>query len=314
VSVIIPTKNRAALLCEALRSVRAVEGPGLDLEVIVADNGSTDDTEAVARTFQTRFVRTLTQGPAAARNAGLRAATGEYLAFLDDDDIWLPTHLRPHLALLRAQPELGAVMGQIRIVDDRGAGLALPYPGRLPADGDVFQALLSAWTQIGALVARTSVLSSIGYQDETLLAAEEWDWMLRLALRHRVGFVPVPCLLFRSRRPSHQEDALNRERAGINRRVYWRNVWRAGRRRPSLRTAVRTSLRYDGIYAGNLLYSAVAHADAADWSAARAAFVSALRVSPMHAAWALLRRSAIRRALGQTLLAGHQRLSQSQPQ
>src|SRR5947209_8097109 len=88
VSVIVPTKDRSGLLRQALASVRALEGPDLAIELIVADNGSTDDTAAVAHEFGARLVRTLTPGAAAARNAGLRVATGEYLAFLDDDDVW----------------------------------------------------------------------------------------------------------------------------------------------------------------------------------------------------------------------------------
>ena len=95
VSAIIPTKNRAALLREALTSVRAVEGPDLELEIIVADHGSTDDTESVARAFGARLVREPKPGAAAARNTGMRAATGQYVAFLDDDDLWLADHLRP---------------------------------------------------------------------------------------------------------------------------------------------------------------------------------------------------------------------------
>ena len=113
VSVIIPTLNRSARLREALASVRAVIGPDLELEIIVADNGSTDDTESVVHEFGACLVRTLTAGAAAARNAGLRAATGAYVAFLDDDDVWLPGHLRPHIRLLATHPEFAGAVGQV---------------------------------------------------------------------------------------------------------------------------------------------------------------------------------------------------------
>src|SRR6185436_5574152 len=90
VSVVIPTRNRSRLLAEALQSVQAIAGPDLELEILVCDNGSTDDTADVARSFGARVLQATTPGPSATRNVGIRAATGEFLAFLDDDDLWLP--------------------------------------------------------------------------------------------------------------------------------------------------------------------------------------------------------------------------------
>src|SRR4051794_20846413 len=183
-SVIIPTRNRSHLLADAIRSVRALEGPDLDLEILVVDNGSSDDTAAVATALGARVLQATTVGPAAARNTGIRAATGEYLAFLDDDDVWFPGHLRPELALLDARPELTACIGQIVPADAAGWPTGAPYPASLPADGDVFGAFLSRWPQIGALVVRSSVRESVGYLDESLSAGEDWDWLLRIALLH----------------------------------------------------------------------------------------------------------------------------------
>src|SRR5262249_210129 len=93
-SVIIPAFNRAELLREALESVFQQECR--DFEVIVVDDGSTEDLSAVARAFRGRgtFFRQDNAGPGAARNHGARAATGEYLAFLDSDDVWFPWTLR----------------------------------------------------------------------------------------------------------------------------------------------------------------------------------------------------------------------------
>ena len=179
VSVIIPTKNRSALLREALASVRALDGPDLELEIIVADNGSSDCTAQVAQDFGARFVQTLAPGAAAVRNAGLRVASGDYLAFLDDDDLWLPGHLRPHLAMLAAQPTYAAVVGQIIAVDAASHPSGAPYPVSLSRDGRVFADFLTYWPQIGATVARRTVLQTVGYFDEPLSGGEEWDWQLR---------------------------------------------------------------------------------------------------------------------------------------
>ena len=104
VSVIVPTCDRPALLRQALKSIRALEGPDLTFEILVGDNGSVPETAAVADEFGAIYLKTATRGASASRNVGLRAATGEYLAFLDDDDVWLAGNIRPHLKLLDANP------------------------------------------------------------------------------------------------------------------------------------------------------------------------------------------------------------------
>lgn len=89
-SVVIPSHNRSAWLVAALESVFAQTEPAF--EIIVADDGSTDDTPDVLRKYEGR-VKVLTQrnaGPSAARNLGIAAATGDYIAFLDSDDLWFP--------------------------------------------------------------------------------------------------------------------------------------------------------------------------------------------------------------------------------
>ena len=194
VSVVIPTRNRSRLLAEAIRSVQAIDGPDLNLEIIVVDNGSTDDTEQVARALGTNYLRATKPGAAATRNVGIRAATGEFIAFLDDDDVWLPGHLRPQLELLTARPDLAACIGQIIPVDEAERPLADPYPVSLPPDGDAYQAFLGDFPQIGAFVVRTSVRETVGYQDDKHIWGEDWDWFLRIALEHRVGHVPVPAI------------------------------------------------------------------------------------------------------------------------
>jgi glycosyltransferase involved in cell wall biosynthesis len=305
VSVVIPTRNRGKLLAEAVRSVQAIDGPDLDLEILVIDNGSTDDTEHVARALGTRYLRATKPGAAATRNVGIRAATGEYIAFLDDDDVWLPEHLRPQLALLMARPDLMACIGQIVPVDEAGRPLADPYPASLPSDGDAYQAFLGAFPQIGALVVRASVRDTVGYQDDKHIWGEDWDWFLRIALAHRVGHVAVPAILFQARPVgTRSEDDTHRIRVWTTRRAYWRNVWRGRHRGLSPSWVIRRALQIDGIFAGYFLQSGAAHAAAGDRSGARQSLVRALRISPLHVAWAAVRRPATMRWAVPALLNG----------
>src|SRR5689334_6850738 len=106
VSVVIPAFNRAFILPEALDSVLAQTWK--DFEVLVVDDGSTDNTEEVLEPYVARhgvrFLRQANQGPAAARNRGIEAARGKYVAFLDSDDLWLPIKLAVQIPRMEAQP------------------------------------------------------------------------------------------------------------------------------------------------------------------------------------------------------------------
>src|SRR4051794_31548050 len=166
VSVVVATRNRSGLLAEAIRSIQALQGPDLDLEILVVDNGSTDDTAEVVRGLGLDLLHcppTDPPGPAAVRNVGIRAATGQYIAFLDDDDLYLPEHIRPQVELLERRPDLMACVGQVIPIDAAsGDRLGDPYPASLPDTGDVFEPFLAHWPQIGSLVIRTSVRDSVG--------------------------------------------------------------------------------------------------------------------------------------------------------
>lgn len=296
VSVVVPTRDREALLRETLASVRALEGDDLRIELIVVDNGSTDGTPQVAAEFGARFIAAATPGASAARNAGLRIATGDYITFLDDDDIWLPGHLRPQIAMLDAHPEFDVAVGQIQLTDFALTPIEAPYPATMPADGDAFRSFLTITPQVGATVARMRVRETVGYFDEELISSEDWDWHLRLALRHGVGFVPAPSILFRQRLMATFDD-LHWKRMSYSRRVYVRNLRRAGKRRPHAATVIRTYLRHRGAFYWYFAHSAVSHAEAGERGALRVCVWRALVASPLHAAHDLARDSEMRRAV-----------------
>jgi glycosyltransferase involved in cell wall biosynthesis len=166
VSVVVPVRNGAAYLAAALSSVLE-QLPPPD-EVIVVDDGSTDDTAAIAtragpavRVHSGRF-----GGAAAARNAGVSVATGDLLAFIDHDDLWVPGRLARQLGALRRAPAVDLVLGLTQRVRDVGGQLV---PLRPPA----------AEPSLGALLVRRSVFERVGPLDETRPFDEDVDWFLR---------------------------------------------------------------------------------------------------------------------------------------
>lgn len=247
ISVIVPTRDRPALLRQALASIRVLEEPGYSFEIVVADNGTDGATEGVAQEYGARYVRVPRPGASAARNAGLELASGEFVAFLDDDDLWTRAHIRGHLALMRADSSLGAAMGRVQNVNPDLSSASVPWPQQLGTGDQVFRDLLDLWPQIGATVVRADVAAQVGRFDEDLLSDEDWDWQLRLASITNVGFVPETCVLFRSRTLGCGD--LEWKRMRYLRIVLVRNVRRAPDRRRLVLLAARGFVHQRGAYA-----------------------------------------------------------------
>ena len=291
-----PTHDRPDWLRSALASIRALDGPDIDFEIIIADDAHGTRTEALAREFGACLVRPSSAGAAASRNAGLRSATGDFIAFLDDDDVWLPGHLRPHLALLRANPRIQAVVSQIRNGDPTLANLGPAWPEHLREGEDAFHSFYKYFPQIGATVARTSILETVGYQDESLRGAEDWDWQLRLALKHPVAFIPVPSVGYRMR-PAGADDELIVLRVREHRRVFWSNARSAGGRCPSPPALLWAWSKHRGEFASYLMDSAEAQFVSGDVHGARRAVRGAFRVSPPHCLKLLVSRPRLRKVM-----------------
>jgi glycosyltransferase involved in cell wall biosynthesis len=191
VSVIIPTRNRAALLARALDSVFSQEGrrEQFDLEVIVVDDGSTDSTAAVVREYaEVRYLLLSThRGASSARNAGIYASQGRYVCFLDDDDVWLPGRLKLQVPAFDRHPEAGAVYSQVfhTLTGE-------PYPQSSRAvSGWIFDRLLSGnLFAVHSVLIRRKALDKVGGFDENLSSFEDWDLWLRLSLNFPFVFVP----------------------------------------------------------------------------------------------------------------------------
>ncbi|MFN2309395.1 MAG: glycosyltransferase family 2 protein [Gammaproteobacteria bacterium] len=120
VSVLIPTFNRRDYIVQALESVLAQDYA--DMEIIVVDDGSTDGTEDVLKPYLSaiRYIRTPNQGPALARNVGMEAAQGEYIAYLDSDDLYYPFKTRLQAEFLDEHPDVGMVYSDFSAFSDEG--------------------------------------------------------------------------------------------------------------------------------------------------------------------------------------------------
>jgi glycosyltransferase involved in cell wall biosynthesis len=303
VSVIVPTCDRPALLRQALSSIRAIEGLDLTFEILVCDNGSAAETPAIAEEFGAIYLKAPTHGPSAARNVGLRTATGEYIAFLDDDDVWLPENVRPHITHLGLNPALDAVIGQAVYSDPNLVPIGPPWPEEAPRDSkQLLRRMLSGFfPQIGTVLARTAVRNTIGEFDETLIGGEDLDWLLRLARRNCLGFIPTPCLLFRLR-PAGSYDAIQRNRIAFDRRVFLRHAlpeWR-----------IWTSpLDFSRAYSGTLWHFYQYFVDAAVERAARGesynsfrAIAIAFGIFPLRAVYHLIAPRPLRKAFWTAIL------------
>ena len=196
VSVIIPVYNAERFLAQALDSVAAQDYR--PLEVLLIDGGSTDGTaalgEAFARAHADVTVRPLPQagsGLAAAWNTGLAAATGEFVAFLDSDDLWLPDKLSAQVAFLRAQPEAQYVIGQVRFFLEPGC----PPPATMKPEIFTDDHLAR---MPGALLARRALFAQIGDFDVSYGISTDIEWFARLAALAVPGGA-VPGLVIRKR-------------------------------------------------------------------------------------------------------------------
>lgn len=234
ISVIVPTCDRPGMLRQALASIRALEANDLGFEILVADNGEGDAARAIAEAFDAIYLRSEARGAGAARNVALRAASGEYIAFLDDDDAWLAGNIRPQLALLDQRPDLDAVVGQVIYADPDLRPYGEPYPPLNQGEGeDLLRRMLGEWfPQIGSTVARASVRELVGEFDEALLGGQDQDWLLRIARKRKLAFCEVSSLLFRGRPPG-SFDELSRSRIKYGRRIFFRHalaewkIWRS---------------------------------------------------------------------------------------
>jgi glycosyltransferase involved in cell wall biosynthesis len=207
VSVIVPAYNAGRYITQTLESIAAQQGD-FRTEIIVVDDGSTDDTREKVHAFdKARVITQQNAGPSAARNRGVAAAQGAYVAFLDSDDLWTEKKLAVQMPIFDEHPEIAMVFGDCQRFDVNGpiaepffreAGLGEDFWGGPVIVKDPYLKLFRTnYIPTGSAVVRKSCLEAAGGFDEQMRYVEDLDMWLRLAYLFPVAYTPHLCQLKR---------------------------------------------------------------------------------------------------------------------
>ena len=212
VSVVIPTFNREPLLCRALDSVLVQSAP--PLEIIVVDDGSTDSTRT---TLKNRYKDVVyhyqnNQGVSSARNSGIKNSTGDWVAFLDSDDAWLPSKLAMQTAAVADEPDIKIChTNEIWVRNGHRVNPKLKHE---KSGGWIYRKCLPLCvvSPSSALIHR-SVFEDVGYFDECLPACEDYDLWLRICAFYQVLYLAEPLIT----KYGGHEDQLSKRFWGMDR-------------------------------------------------------------------------------------------------
>jgi glycosyltransferase involved in cell wall biosynthesis len=283
-SVVMPTYNVAPFVTAAVRSVLVQSHERFEL--LVVDDGSTDGTVDCLRSIDDPRLRLLSQvhsGSSAARNRGISAASGQYIAFIDGDDMWRPTKLEKHISVLEQRPDIDLTFSRSDIIDENGA-----VTGRRSkaASGDIGFADLVVENVIAngsSVVMRRVSLDQAGWFDVHLDTCVDLDLWLRVArLRHHnIASLDEPLTLYRMRSGQITKDWKRIEASWLA--IFDRLPWSIEDRRLVERRAKANLYRY-------LAYIAYETGDASNaWSLFRRAWSHAAdEIVTDRRAWVLL--------------------------
>jgi glycosyltransferase involved in cell wall biosynthesis len=188
ISIILPTFNRGWIVAEAIESVLAQADAAFEL--IVVDDGSADDTPQLLQNYgnRIRVLRQKNRGVSAARNRGIRAATGALIAFLDSDDLWLPGKLAVQVAFFAAHPD--ALICQTEETWIRRGVRVNPGRRHRKESGMIFERSLHlCLVSPSAVMLRRQLLDQVGLFDEGLPACEDYDLWLRVSCRYPIHLI-----------------------------------------------------------------------------------------------------------------------------
>jgi glycosyltransferase involved in cell wall biosynthesis len=198
ISVVVPAYNGERTILETIKSIQ--QQTFSDFELIVINDGSTDRTLELLATVEDPRLKVFSYengGLPVARNRGIARAMGEFITFIDADDLWTPDKLELQLAALQQHPEAGVAYSWTLVMDEKGEGF---YPGKsVSFEGNVYpQLLIHNFIASGSnVMLRREAIASVGEFDPTLRSCEDWDYWLRVAARWSFVVVPKYQILYR---------------------------------------------------------------------------------------------------------------------
>lgn len=199
ISVVIPTHNRAKILTRSITS--ALSQTHSNIEVIVVSDGSEDNTKDVVNYFEKnderiKFISYLdAKGANYARNKGAQAASGEYIAFLDDDDEWLPYKLEKQLEKFKENENIGLVSSSVEIIYEKDK---VKYNSISNKEGDLSKKILysNCIGSTSTVMVKTNIFKKVGGFDENLGALQDYDLWIRICQKAYVGAVEDICVRY----------------------------------------------------------------------------------------------------------------------
>jgi glycosyltransferase involved in cell wall biosynthesis len=204
VTIVMPAYNAARYLPTAIDSV--IHQSYSDWELIVIDDGSTDETKSVATSYvprtsgRLRYLYQSNRGPAAARNAGLQATTGEFIATLDADDVWLPMRLERGISVMDRSPQVGLVHSLVARINVEGNVVgSFNFPSKHQAG----KIALNIYTRRANILSptvlfRRQCIDTVGLFDEAFRGTEDRDLWFRIAERYEIAYIDEILALYRS--------------------------------------------------------------------------------------------------------------------
>lgn len=197
VSVVIPAYNAMAYLPETVESV--LRQTFTDFEVLIIDDGSSDNIVQWASGLVDPHVKLISQknqGLPGARNTGIAQAQGEYIAFLDADDLWEQTKLEKQVRCLDDNPAVGLVHTWMVLVDEQGKSTGRVMPSN--AEGDVWKQLAEKNViACPSVIVRRCCFETVGVFDRSLRSLEDWDMWIRIATRYPFAVIKEPLAYYR---------------------------------------------------------------------------------------------------------------------
>lgn len=216
ISVIIPVFNGEKTIRETLQSV--LNQTFTDFEVIVIDDGSNDSTLEVVSSIKDSKLKVFSYsnaGQAESRNRGIAKAVGEYITFIDADDLWTPDKLEAQLKALHDHPRAAVAYSWTDYIDESGKFLGSGQ--HLTVNGDAYaQLLVKCFLENGSNpLIRSQALTAVGVFDKAMTPSEDWDLYLRLASRYQFVCVSAPQILYRISATSESSNTRRMASAGL---------------------------------------------------------------------------------------------------